>query len=81
MINTNEVTNVLLDDGWHDVDEQTFHLGPYGYSVEYEVDDVKESQVLRTGGDSNMPSTGFEFEENGTSVMGPIASILAVKSK
>ena len=80
-INIENVTDVLLDDGWHEVEDQSFNLDAYEYQEEWVNYDEKKSQVLHKGGNAGVCSTGFVFEENGAVVMGPLTAILAVRSK
>jgi hypothetical protein len=62
--NTGTVTAVLLSDGWHDVDEGTFQVGPYEF--------VAHGNVTHDG------LSGFEFRQLGVLYAGPLSSVQAV---
>ena len=81
MINIDGVTDVLLEDGWHEVEEQSFNLDSYEYVQEWENYGEKKSHVLHSGGNGGVCSTGFVFKENSAVLMGPLTAILAVRSK
>ena len=69
-IQIKNVTNVLLADGWHAVDEGSFRVDTY---------------QLRTGNTVKAPSgtavDGFEFGLLGERVAGPLSSVLAIRHK
>lgn len=78
-INPDEVIEVLLADGWHEV------FGHFGLDAYEYVDD---DDFVQLGGDqcSQVASTGFSFRERAggdigpiTTVSGPLTSILAVR--
>jgi hypothetical protein len=72
-INADGVHKVLLADGWHTVEDQSFDLDAY----EYHRDDF----VLLYGGRCDgVVSTGFSFTDADTHapIFGPLTSILAV---
>jgi len=93
-IDPNEVTAVLLADGWHEVQVlgdnswSSFDLDSYEY-VDAQSDPDRDPIVLVGGGQSGICSVGFTFrelvDENGTrrycTVMGPLTSILAVRTR
>jgi hypothetical protein len=75
------VVAVLLADGWHRVDPNSFGLDSYEF-VESE-----DGYVLHGGGDSGVCATGFSFmsddlDQQGEQVFiqGPLTAILAVKT-
>ena len=80
-IDIDTVTEVLLEDGWHQVEDESFDLDAYEYLERWENHGQKKSYPLHSGGNSGVCSTGFIFEENGAVVMGPLTAILAVKCK
>lgn len=66
-INVDVVTAVLLADGWHQVDDESFITTSYGF--EY--------------GEQALPGwpEGFSFEDaDGRHLYGPLASIIAVNT-
>lgn len=74
-IEVDDVTAVLLADGWHTVANKSFALDSYEYV--WGADD----QVMHGGGNSAICATGFTFTtENGsTMVAGPLTAVLAVR--
>ena len=75
------VTDVLLEDGWHEVEDQSFDLDAYEYVQEWENYGEKKSLVIHPGGHAGVCRAGFLFKENGAVLMGPLTAILAVRSK
>jgi len=67
-VRRNDVTAVLLADGWHTPDQGTFDLGEYA---------LKRGEVKWVPAHTN--GAGFTFQEGGVDVSGPLTSILAVK--
>lgn len=66
-IDIDQITAVLLPDGWHPVADQSFDL------------DDAYWQVLRGG--EEKPAAGFVFRKPGGGwVAGPLASVLAVRT-
>jgi hypothetical protein len=76
-IQVDEVTEVLLADGWHTVLHQSFAIDAYEF--------LYGEQVPHGGGEGGISSQGFRFLETGTgvglniSIAGPLTSILAVR--
>ena len=72
-IEIDAVTHVLLLDGWHAVEKDSFDLDAYEYL---------DGEQVRFGGGSHstIPSTGARWiEKDGNEVCCSISSILAVK--
>lgn len=72
-IEEDDVTAVLLADGWHTVADNSFYTDAYEYA---------DGDRITVGGGSvpGVPSTGFLFrDESGEYLSGPLSSILAVK--
>ncbi len=66
-IETEEVWRVLLADGWHAVDAQSFDIDAYEF--------IYQGDIVHGGG------TGFSFSEDGDQIYGPMTSILAVNTR
>jgi hypothetical protein len=92
-INPDHVTEVLLADGWHQVDDMapdrsSFDLDSYEYELPHP-DDNREGLVLHGGGQSGICATGFTFTEpvyedgecHLCQITGPLTSILAVRMR
>lgn len=84
LINAENVSAVLLADGWHYVKPKTFSCD----SFEIAEDGSDEPFMLHAGGRSGMCATGFtfieaesEFSEPRThnTVSGPLMSVLALR--
>jgi len=73
-IGVSDVTHVLLADGWHAVADNSFWLDAYEF-LDLPIPGTSPDLMYGNG-------TGFLFEdaEGGGLVMGPIASVLAVKT-
>ncbi len=83
------VTHVLLADGWHRIEDESFCLDAYEY-VEGDLDSLV---LIHGGGASGVCTTGFRFLEDldgnaGTAhvgdhqcVSGPLTSVLAVTER
>jgi hypothetical protein len=84
-IKVDDVTAVLLSDGWHEVDwtptgrlnddaeVSTFDVDAFDIVNEWWNYDERKTHVFHAGG------TGFIFQENGNIVAGPISSVLALR--
>lgn len=78
-IDVDRVTDVLLSDGWHHVEDFSFSLDSYEYVW------GKESTpgnvfVLHGGGANGITATGFSFKEKGqTYTAGPLTAVQAVR--
>ena len=82
-IDVDLVSAVLLADGWHVVDDESFTMDAYEY-LWYANDEIRrrsEPMVLHGGGGSGICATGFEFKEGTALVRGPLTAILAVKQE
>jgi hypothetical protein len=74
-IGVDDISAVLLADGWHNVDPMSNRPGAISSfdTDAYEFID-SEGDVLFGNG------TGFRFTESGSPLFGPMSSILAVRS-
>jgi hypothetical protein len=75
-IHVDNVTAVLLSDGWHEVDldkegVSSFDLDAYEY--------LWGEIIVGHGDSTTVPTTGFGFMERGTRVCGPFHAIHAIK--
>lgn len=68
-----EITAVLLSDGWYRVNLGTFSIDSYEY--------VEGDLILHGGGESGITSTGFVFEDldRNAYICGPLTAIQAVE--
>jgi hypothetical protein len=72
------VKSVLLADGWHDVDENSFYLDAYEFV--WGVDPEGKPNVIHPAGSDGLSTKGFAFiDDEGTRIFGPISSIIAVR--
>lgn len=72
-IDVDKVTEVLLADGWHAVEDGSFDLDSYEYH--------HGDHMLHGGGNYGVCATGFTFRNaDGHSMFGPLTAILAVKT-
>lgn len=73
-IEVDEVTEVLLADGWHAVTDKSFNLDSYEYHW--------GETVLHGGGNSGVCATGYTFvDADGDTLFGPLTALLAVKTR
>ena len=72
-IDIEEVSEVLLADGWHVVHGRTFELDDFDFT--------RAGRRVHGGGDSGVCSTGFSLvtDEAGSRIAGPLTSILALR--
>jgi hypothetical protein len=74
-IDVDEITHVLLADGWHEIEQGSFFLDSYEYvaGVNYE--------LLHGGGHSGICATGFRFRvrQSSFTTEGPLTSIIAIR--
>ena len=79
-INPDEVSAVLLADGWHEVAAGSFDLDSYEFG---ECDaDGAPSLTIHSGGQSGVCATGFAFTTpEQDQVYGPLTAILAVRCR
>jgi hypothetical protein len=83
-IDVDEVTAVLLPDGWHDVLDRSFSLDSYEYiwwqDMKPEQRERENPMVMLGGGQvQGVPSTGFTFKAKDGWLAGPLTAVLAVK--
>lgn len=91
-IDVDRVTHVLLADGWHRCDWQqdeqsrqrrlvsTLTFDAYEYLWYHDPSDRWSPTLIASGIEGLVPYTGFSFIEDGSPVLGPLTSILAVKT-
>lgn len=73
-IQVDEITAVLLADGWHDVHGKSFDIDSYEFK--------SERLLLHGGGRDGISASGFDFTAaDGIRLTGPLSSILAVRRK
>jgi hypothetical protein len=73
-ISADDVTAVLLADGWHEVAARSFDLDSYEYH------EHADGLMIHGGGASGVCSTGFEFTtDEGDRLAGPLTAVLAVR--
>ncbi len=78
-IDVDEVTAVLLADGWHEVKKESFALDAYEF-VRFGSEERRQSGDPMDVISDPDSSTGFAFIEGpDTRVCGPITAILAVR--
>lgn len=70
-IDVDDVTAVLLDDGWHEVLEQSFELDAYECFF--------EDQRVLGGGTDGISATGFAFTADDGVICGPANAIRALR--
>jgi hypothetical protein len=79
-IEVDNVTHVLLADGWHTVSDESFALDSYEFLWRKGMGEY--GPPLLGGGDEDLiPARGFSFSEGNTTLYGPLTSVLAVKSQ
>jgi hypothetical protein len=79
-INSDNITQVLLADGWHRVMEGTFDID--AYEIHDGAERGHEFWILRGGIDKHITSSGFTFKDpdaDGEYIRGPLTSILAIR--
>jgi hypothetical protein len=79
-IEIKNVTRVLLADGWHDVEKDSFTVDSYEYIQSHPNPD-RNPLVLHGGGNSGVCAAGFAFRGavGGEWIAGPLTAILAVE--
>lgn len=75
-IETNDIIGVLLADGWHTVDDESFGIDSYEYMWHVGMGDTP---MLRGGQEEHVAAAGFSFIEGNRIISGPLTSVLAVK--
>lgn len=76
LIDIDRVTEVLLADKWHTVDNGSFSLDAYEFIEEGE---GGKKIVLHGGGQGGVCSTGATWQEKSASFYCPLTAILAVR--
>ena len=79
LITTHMVSEVLLNDGWHTVDEQTFDIDEYEFIAQVSGPEGEEGQMLHTAGQAGVCAVGFTFLSDGVRISGPLTAIHALK--
>jgi hypothetical protein len=74
-IDTDDVKEVLLADGWHKVIKQSFCIDAY----EYLDGKGKDAFCVHGGGQSGVCAAGFTFSTGKAKIAGPLTAILAVR--
>lgn len=85
-IDTNKVVAVLLADGWHEVDGNTFDIDAYEYCESRKPDPLNPKEPERIWCSYDGPSevtSGFQFTDKvtGQAIYGPMRSLLAVRCR
>ena len=71
-IDIDNVTAVLLADGWHKVARESFDMDAFEF--------VHEERTVHGGGECGVSATGFSFwTPDDDLVSGPVTSIVAVR--
>lgn len=77
-IQIDDVTEVLLVDGWHEVADTSFDIDSYEF--------LHDDRPVHSGGNYGICAAGFFFKEGGsgvftagTFVTGPLSAVLAVR--
>ena len=77
-IEVDYVRAVLLADGWHEVEEQSFYLDRFEFV--WGVDAEGKANVMHAAGSDGISVMGFSLvDEDGTRIAGPLSSIIAVR--
>jgi hypothetical protein len=80
-IDVDDVTAVLLADGWHEVADASFELDAYEF-VWASGGAREDALLMHGGGASDICATGFTFREEGAAtemIAGPLSAVLAVR--
>ena len=91
-IEVDDITQVLLADGWHTVDEASFGIDSYEFIWREGMDDNpmlaggQEKHIAAAGhrgstSREHIAAAGFRFTESDHVLCGPLTSVLAVKVK
>ena len=81
-IEINQITHVLLADGWHEVTDGSFDIAPYEFGRTVTAESGEHGFVpLSAAQDSDVHPVGFAFTEarTGASICGPLTSVIAVR--
>lgn len=81
-IDAQKVVQVLLADGWHQIEPKSFSIDSYEF-LEFEDDPAPDSDgfLLHGGGQSGVCASGFTFIEGAFAVSGPLTAVLAVRER
>lgn len=80
-IDVDEVTAVLLPDGWHECSGRGLYIDEYAY-FDGSSGSNSPRWLMTNGSDLGICPMGFTFcAVDGTYVFGPLTSILAVRTK
>jgi hypothetical protein len=83
-IDVDRVTHVLLADGWHEVTDESFTVGPYEFGQTVSTATGEREFVVLPGADSlGVSPVGFAFTEarTGSLMSGPLTSVFAVRQE
>ena len=91
-IEVDDITQVLLADGWHTVDDASFGIDSFEFMWREGMGDSpslgggQEKQIAAAGhrgstAREHIAAAGFSFTEGDHVVCGPLTSVLAVKVK
>ncbi len=72
-IDTNKIVAVLIGNGWYEVVDRSFDIDSYEF--------VEDNHTVHMGGAGGTCSTGFMFRGPEGWMMGPLTSILAVRTE
>ena len=76
LITAQAVSEVLLSDGWHAVDDQSFDIDEYEFIKQVE---SGNGEIIHGAGQYGICAAGFTFMSNGKRISGPLTAIHAVK--
>jgi hypothetical protein len=84
-IDTDLVTDVLLSDGWHHVEDDSFDIDSYEYLDTWWNETDKSILKLGAGQEPLIPTRGFSFREKSDDknvrTVGPLTSIIALRTR
>lgn len=75
-IETDDIIEVLLADGWYTVDNESFGIDAYEYMWQAGMGDTP---MLAGGQSEHITSAGFSFTAGDYIISGPLTAVLAVK--
>jgi hypothetical protein len=77
-IDVDNITHVLLADGWHEVHDTSFAIDSYEFMWRQGMGD---KPMLGGGQEKHVAAAGFSFAESDHTLSGPLTSVLAVKTQ
>jgi hypothetical protein len=77
-IDVDNITHVLLADGWHEVQDASFGIDSYEFMSRQ---GMGNSPMLGGGQEKHVAASGFSFTEGDHILSGPLTSVLAVKTE